>query len=155
MRWCLSVVLGGCLNVALAADQQVYIVGKFQLQGTSYAQAAFFRSDKIANHAVCEEELQKGQRGEWDKIFHVLRPVGGGASYTADYRCVTSNQFFEDWRGNRSYFKYNYLVEVVNKELNVQAFSSPAKCLKAYRKNKAKFSSFAFCGKSNQAIKEK
>ncbi|MDE1461165.1 hypothetical protein [Spartinivicinus poritis] len=151
MRWCLVGFFSSCLSVAAAAEQQVYVVGKFQLQGTSYAQAAFLSSKKMKDYAACEEELEKGRRGQWDKVYHVLRPVRG-ASYTADYRCAMSDYQFSHWRGTGGRMRYVYLVDVTDNQLVATEYSSLGKCAKALREAKAKLSSFAFCGQSSQQV---
>ncbi|MCX4024881.1 hypothetical protein H0A36_10670 [Endozoicomonas sp. SM1973] len=153
MRRCLVGFFSSCLSLVAVAEPYVYVVGKFQLQGTSYAQAAFLGSKKMKDYAACEEELKKGRRGQWDKVYHVLRPVRG-ASYTADYRCAMSDQQFSHWRGAGGRMRYVYLVDVAGDQLVATEHSALGKCTKALREAKAKLSSFAFCGQSSQQVLE-
>ena len=145
------VFLLSCVRAFAASDAPVYLVAKFDLDGTTYNEVVFFQDDAIDTIKGCEREIMYGRRGGWQVYTHITR-AARGFTYASSYACASGVQRFSDWDRSGMRPRDNvFSVTIENDVLNVVSHGSYSKCMASVRQRGGE-SRQQFCGKSAQRL---
>ena len=148
----MSAILILSSSSVLAADaEKIYLVAKFDLDGTTYNEVVFFQDDAIDTLQGCNREIMYGRRGGWQVYTHITRAVTG-FTYSTSYACASGAQRFSDWdRSGRAPRNQMYSVTVKDDQLRVKSHASYSQCM-AWVRQRGGENRQQYCGKSAQRI---
>ncbi|MGB2248036.1 MAG: hypothetical protein ACPH3N_10215 [Alcanivorax sediminis] len=134
-----------------ADTDKVYLVAKFDVDGTTYNEVVFFQDDAIDELADCNREIMYGRRGGWQVYTHITKAVSG-FTYSTSYACAAGAQRFSDWdRSGRAPRSQVFSVTIKNERLEVKSHASYSQCMGWVRQRGGETSK-QYCGKSAQRI---
>ncbi|MDX1803087.1 MAG: hypothetical protein R3292_03335 [Alcanivorax sp.] len=146
-------VLATMATVPVQAEpgDKVYLVGRFDLDGTTYNQVVFFQDDAIADLKACKREVILGRQGKWQIYSHLTR-AARGFTYSTSYTCALGNQRFNSWdRTGRLPLTHTYSVVATDQRLQVQSHKNYGACMAWLRQHGGE-SRHRFCAKAAQRI---
>ncbi len=148
----ISAILILPFSPALAADaEKIYLVAKFDLDGTTYNEVVFFQDDAIDTLKGCNREVMYGRRGGWQVYTHITR-AASGFTYSTSYACANGGQRFSDWdRSGRAPRNQVFSVTIKDDQLRVKSHASYSQCM-AWVRQRGGENREQFCGKSAQRI---
>lgn len=142
-----------CLSSsALAAEpEKIYLVAKFDVDGTTYNEVVFFQDDAIDTIAGCNREILYGRRGGWQVYTHITR-AASGFTYRTSYACASGDQRFSEWdRSGRAPRNQVFSVSMQDDQLKVRTHASYSSCM-AWVRARGGENERQYCGKSAQRI---
>ena len=149
----LLLALFGLCSTAYGVEQNnVYMIAENKINGTTYIQVVFFKSDEITTLAECDKEREYGLTSGWRIYTHLLKRKKG-LSYSTYYSCVESGQTLSRWVGRRSSAGIVvYMVESKGSHMKVKLANSYSECVHEVRAIQEKETHQLFCGKSTQRV---
>ncbi len=138
------------ISTSVFANEPVFLLGKLNIQGTTYTQVVFFYDRGVKDIKTCEREIYLGRMGQWQYYGHVVRK-GKGLSANMNYFCRTSGYNISAWYPSAGY-DYVYQLDMRDNNFKVQKFESYAKCLNDLRKSVKDETHEFFCARSNQEV---
>lgn len=148
LRCCL--LIAGLLLVPMANATNVYMLGKFNIQGTTYAQVVFFSHKDITTLEACEKEVMYGRTGQWQHYGHLVNKVAG-MSIAVNYICRSAPVKLSTWQARERY-DIVYEVDFRDNGLKLVQHDTYAACVGHFRQQKVQESYEYFCAKANQRI---
>lgn len=127
----------------------VYLVVRIKLTGTDLTQVAFLNHPEMSTMESCEVERNNGlMAAGWQKLNRSFLNSLRGDAYTADYRCVQSDQHLTPWRYG-SKVSHFYHVTTSDVQLKIKEFDNFFACRRALSRSE---SIDEFCARSPQRI---
>lgn len=148
LRFCL--LFAGWLLVSVANADNVYMLGRVNIQGTTYAQVVFFSHKDITTLEACEKEVMYGRTGQWQHYGHLVKKVAGMA-VAVNYICRKSPVQLVTWQPRERY-DIVYEVDIRNDGLKLTRHDTYADCVGHFRQQKLQESHEHFCAKANQRM---
>ena len=132
-------------------DEKVYLVARFDLDGTTYNQVVFFQDDVITDLKSCKREMMYGRNGNWQVYSHITNAVRG-FTYSLSYTCALGRQDFSGWdKSGQINPTHTYEVVVRDQSLQVIPRNSYSACLKKVRSAGGETAK-RYCARSTQTI---
>lgn len=132
-------------------DEKVYLVARFDLDGTTYNQVVFFQDDVITDLKGCKREMMYGRNGNWQVYSHITNAVRG-FTYSLSYTCALGRQDFSGWdKSGQLNPTHTYEVVIRDKVLQVTPRNSYSACLNRLRSAGGETAK-QYCARSTQAI---
>lgn len=140
------------LSLALAAhsEERVYLLARLSIQGTTYNQAVFLYDKEANDIKTCEQDIVRGNFGQWQYYGHFVRKIKGIAT-TISYTCMATDLSISEWMSDNRY-SHVYLVDRRKPALKVQPYENYAECVTAVRRVQKEESNEFYCAKSNQDV---
>jgi len=142
---CAALVLTGVVQ----ADN-VYMLGKVDIKGTTYAQVVFFSHKDITTIEACEREVMYGRNGQWQHYGHLVNKVAG-ISIAVNYICRSAPLSISAWH-SRDRYDTIFEVDIRNNGLKLTQHDTYAACVGHFRKQREEESYEHFCAKANQKV---
>ena len=132
-------------------DEKVYLVARFDLDGTTYNQVVFFQDDAVNDLKGCKREIMYGRNGNWQVYSHITNTVRG-FTYSLSYTCALGRQDFSGWdKSGQANPTHTYEVVVRDGSLQVTPRNSYSACLNRLRSAGGETAK-QYCARSTQAI---
>ena len=138
------------LTTDVLAENPVFLLGKLNIQGTTYTKVVFFYDRDVTDIKTCEHEIYLGRMGQWQYYGHVVHK-GKGLSANMNYFCRTSSYNISAWYPAAGY-DYIYQLDMRDNDFKVKQFDSYAKCLGDLRTSVKDETHEFFCARSNQEV---
>lgn len=146
-----------CLLFALAlnalaagAEQRVYLLARVSIENTTWTEAVFLYDKEAVDISACEQDIARGQLGQWQYYGHFVRKRKGVAT-TISYKCIATDLSISEWMSGYRY-SYVYLIDRRGPSIKVTPQSNYADCLTLLRQSQKEESATFYCTKSNQQI---
>lgn len=148
----LAMGIAGLAAPALAEqNEKVYLVARFDLDGTTYNQVVFFQDDAIRDLKACKREVMYGRNGNWQVYAHLTRAVRG-FTYSLTYTCALSDLDLSGWdKSGRQNPSHIYQVAVKDEHLLLSSESSYSGCMSKVRSAGGETAK-QYCARSTQVI---
>lgn len=150
---CLLFALTVCPLVpsALAgAEQRVYLLARVSIENTTWTEVVFLYDKDASDMAACEQDIARGQLGQWQYYGHLVRKSKGVAT-TITYKCIATDLAISEWMSDYRY-SYVYLIDRRGQNISVTPQPNYADCLTSLRQSQREESATFYCAKSNQQI---
>ncbi|RLT93055.1 hypothetical protein [Ketobacter sp.] len=138
------------ISTTALAENPVFLLGKLNIQGTTYTKVVFFYDRAVTDIKTCEREIYLGRMGQWQYYGHVVHK-GKGLSANMNYFCRTSSYNISAWHPAAGY-DYIYQLDMRENDFKVKPFESYAKCLGDLRKSVPDETHEFFCARANQEV---
>lgn len=136
--------------MAGAAEQRVYLLARVSIENTTWTEAVFLYDKDASDMTACEQDIARGQLGQWQYYGHLVRKRKGVAT-TITYKCVATDLAISEWMSEYRY-SYVYLIDRRGQHIKVTPQPNYADCLTALRQFQKEESATLYCAKSNQEI---
>ena len=147
--WLLVACSLGAVSMA-KADDTIYMLGKLNIQGTTYTQLVFFSDKDITSVEACEKEVMYGRTGQWQHYGHLVNKAAG-LNISMNYICRASAETLSTWQPRERYGLI-YEVDIRDNGLKLAEHNTYADCISHFKQQKIEESYEHFCAKSNQRI---
>lgn len=143
-----SLVLAGLLLASVAGADNVYMIGRVNIQGTTYAQVVFFSHKDITTLEACEKEVAYGRNGQWQHYSHDVKKAAG-MSVAVNYLCRSTPLTLSKWQP-RDRYDLVYEVDIRDNGLKLVEHNTYAECVRHFKDKKVEETYEYFCAKANQ-----
>ncbi len=149
LKYCLLSILA--LNVlAAAAEERVYLLARVSIPNTTWTEAVFLYDKEAGDISACEQDIARGQLGQWQYYGHFVRKRKGVAT-TISYKCIATDLSISEWMSEYRY-SYIYLIDRRGQNLKVTPQPNYADCIAILQQTQKEESAVFYCAKSNQQI---
>jgi hypothetical protein len=142
--------LACCVAPSAYAEQRVYLLARVSIPNTTWTEAVFLYDKDADTIAACEQDIARGQLGQWQYYGHLVRKRKGVAT-TITYKCLATDLSISEWMSDNRY-SYVYLIDRRNQHLKVMPHENYAACLTALHRTQKEEGGEFYCAKSNQVI---
>ena len=144
----LSLVVVGLLLASVVQADNVYMLGRLNIQGTTYAQVVFFSHKDITTLEACEKEVAYGRNNQWQHYSHEVKKAAG-MSVAVNYICRSTSLALSKWQP-RDRYDFVFEVDIRNNGLKLVEHNTYAECVRHFKDQKIEETYEHFCAKANQ-----
>lgn len=142
--------LACCAVPSAYAEQRVYLLARVSIENTTWTEAVFLYDREVGDLSACEQDIARGQIGQWQYYGHFVRKRKGVAT-SVSYKCIATDLSISEWMsGNR--YSYIYLIDRRRPDLKVLPHGNYADCLATLHRTQKEESGEFYCAKSNQVV---